>query len=225
MSFYTDSRTGLFPGQTNNILNGLCERICVQVTKVFDACINQAQLENYTLRITNLNPANPTFPLNFISAYSTASQPATISNLIITRFEDRPNFSRVQATVNIPVIVTYTDANNISGTAEGVVSIDEDVVMYVPQPALTPINVTAFGNVVSTIGTFTSEDTFSITACVTVVLKVVADVDVMIPSYGYCPIPPCTPFTRDEVCPGVFDTPLFPTAVAPQSRNNNGQQI
>lgn len=225
MSFYTESRTGLFPGQTNNIMNGLCERICIQVTKVFDACINQAQLENYRLTITNPNPANPTLPLNYISAYSTANQPVTVSNLVITRFDDRPNFSRVQATVNIPVIVTYTDANNISGTAEAVVSIDEDVIMYVPQPALTPINVTAFGNVVSTIGTFISDETFSITACVTVVLKVVADVDVMVPSYGYCPIPPCTPFTQDEVCPGVFNTPLFPTAVAPQSRTNNGQQV
>ena len=57
MSFYTESRTGLFPGQTNNIMNGLCERICIQVTKVFDACINQAQLENYRLTITNPNPA------------------------------------------------------------------------------------------------------------------------------------------------------------------------
>ena len=225
MSFYTDSRTGLFPGQTNNIMNGLCERICITVPKVFDACINQAQLENYTLRITNPNPANPTYPLNYISAYSTASQPATISNLVITRFEDRPNFSRVQATVNIPVVVTYTDANNISGTADGVISINEDVVMYVPQPALTPINVIAFGNAVSTIGTYTTDGTFSITACVTVVLKVVADVDVMVPSYGYCPIPPCTPYTQDEVCPGVFDTPLYPTAVSPQSRNNNGQNV
>lgn len=225
MSFYTDSRTGLFPGQTNNIMNGLCERICVQVTKVFDACINQAQLENYTLTITNPVPANPTFPLTYISAYSSASQPATISNLVITRFEDRPNFSRVQATVNIPVVVTYTDANNISGTAEAVVSIDEDVVMYVPQPAITPINVVAFGSVTSTIGSFTGDNTFSTTVCVTVVLKVVADVDVMIPSYGYCPIPPCTPFTADEVCPGIFETPLYPTAVAPQSRNNNNQNV
>lgn len=221
MSFYTDSRNGLFPGQTNNIMNGLCERICIQVTKVFDACLNQAQLENYTLRISNPSPANPTYPLAYISAYSTASQPATISNLVITRFEDRPNFSRVQATVNIPVVVTYTDANNISGTADGVVSINEDVIMYVPQPALTPINVVAFGSVTSTIGNYTTDGAFSVTACVTVVLKVVADVDVMVPSYGYPPIPPCTPYTQDDVCPGVFETPLYPTAVAPQSRNGN----
>lgn len=223
MSFYTDSRQGIFPGTTNNITNGLCERICIQATKVFDACINQAQFENYQLTITNLNPAGPAFPLTFVSAYSSANNPATVSNVVITRFEDRPNFSRVQATVSIPVVVTYTDANNVSGTADGVVTINEDVVMYVPQPALTPINVIAFGSVVSTNGTFVNENTFSITACVTVILKVVAEVDVLVPSYGYCPIPPCTPFTQDEVCPGVFDTPLYPTAVAPQSRNSNNQ--
>ena len=225
MSFYTDSRPGIFPGQTNNINNGLCERICIQVTKVFDACLNQAQFENYSLTVDNFSPENPAFPLTFVSAYSTATNPATLSNLVITRFEDRPNFSRVQADVNIPVIVTYTDANGVSGTASGTVTIREDVILYVPQPALTPINVIAFGSVVSTQGTFTGDNTFSITACVTVVLKVVADVDVMVPSYGYCPIPPCTPFTADQVCPGVFDTPLYPTAVAPQSRDNNNQTV
>lgn len=221
MSFYTDSRAGIFPGLTNNITNGLCERICIQATKVFDACLNQVQIDNYILTLSDFTPANPTFPLTFISAYSSATQPATVTNLIITRFEDRPNFSRVQATVNIPVVVTYTDANGVSGTANATVSIDEDVVLYVPQPALTPINVVAFGSAVSTIGTFTADNNFSVTICVTVVLKVVAEVDVLIPSYGYCPIPPCTPFTADEVCPGVFETPLYPTAVAPQTRENN----
>lgn len=220
MSFYTEPRSGLLPGQTNNITNGLCERICVQVTKVFDACINQTQLDNLPIVVSNFSPANPTLPLTYISAYSSVNNPATITNLVITRFEDRPNFSRVQATVNIPVVVTYTDANGISGTGTATISINEDVVMYVPQPALTPINVTAFGSVVSTIGTFAGDSTFNITACVSILLKVVADVDVMIPSYGYPPIPPCTPYTNDEICPGVFDQPLYPTAVAPQTRNN-----
>ena len=111
MSFYTESRQGIYPGLTNNATNGLCERICIQATKVFDACLNQAQFENYQLTITDLNPENPALPLTFISAYSSATQPATVSNVIITRFDDRPNFSRVQATVSIPVVVTYTDAN------------------------------------------------------------------------------------------------------------------
>lgn len=221
MSFYTDSRPGIFPGQTNNAMNGLCERICIQTTKVFDACINQSTLENYPITITNLQPPNPTEPLTYISSYST-TVPASISNLVITRFDDRPNFARVQGTVSIPIVTTYTDASGNTGTANSVITVNEDVILYVPQPALTPINVIAFGNVSSMIGTYTGNNTFSISACVTVVLKVVAEVDVLVPSYGYCQIPPCTPYTEDNVCPGVFDMPLYPTAVSPQSQNRNG---
>ena len=54
---------------------------------------------------------------------------------------------------------------------------------------------------------------------VTARFEIVADVDVLVPSYGYCPIPPCTPYTGGDVCPGVFDLPLYPTAVSPQSQN------
>lgn len=223
MSFYTDARPGIFPGNTSNPLNGLCERIAVQVTKVFDACLYQAQLENYRLTVSNFNPANPAFPLTYISAYST-NAPAQVSNLVITRFDDRPNFARVQADINVPVVVTYTDANGVTGTATATVTISQDVIMYVPQPSITPINVVAFANVSSTIGTFVDESTFRVTLCVTLILKVVADVDVIIPSYGYTPIPPCTPFTGDEVCPGMFEMPLYPTAVAPQSSNPNNNR-
>lgn len=220
MSFYTDSRPGIFPGQTNNVTNGLCERICIQATKVFDACINQSTIEDYQLTLTDFNPANPVTPLSFVSGNS-LGQTATVSGLTITRFDDRPNFARVQATINIPVTVTYTDVNNTPGTASGVVSIPQDVILYVPQPSLTPIEVVAFGSIVISSGTYNATTGgFNISACVTTILKVVATVDVLVPSYGYCPIPPCTPFTGDDICPGVFDLPLYPTAVSPQSTTN-----
>ncbi|MBR2969709.1 MAG: hypothetical protein IKC49_01480 [Clostridia bacterium] len=219
MSFYTDARPGIFPGQTNNVTNGLCERICIQATKVFDACMNQTQLDNYALALTDFNPANPSTPLNFVSGSSVGSS-ATVSGLTITRFEDRPNFARVQATINIPVTVTYTDANGVPGTANGTISLPQDVVLYVPQPSLTPIDVVAFGSAVIASATYNTETGgFNISVCITTILKVVAVVDVLVPSYGYCPIPPCTPFTGDDVCPGVFDLPLYPTAVSPQSTN------
>ena len=219
MSFYTDSRPGIFPGQTNNVMNGLCERVCIQTTKVFDACMSQVQLEDYSLTLTNFNPAGPTTPLTFVSGNSIGSS-ATVTNLTITRFDDRPNFARVQANINIPVTVTYTDANNVPGTADGTITMTQDVILYVPQPSLTPIDVIAFGSAVIASGVYnTSTGGFTISACVTTILKVVAVVDVLVPSYGYCPIPPCTPFTGNDVCPGVFDLPLYPTAVSPQSSN------
>ncbi len=219
MSFYTDARPGIYPGQTTNAMNGLCERICIQTTKVFDACMLQAQIEDYALTLTNFNPADPTTPLTFVSGNSTGGQ-ATVSGLTITRFDDRPNFARVQATVNIPVTVTYTDANNVAGTATGTIAVNQDVIMYVPQPSLTPIDVIAFGSAVISQGTYNpTTGGFTISACVTAILKVVAVVDVLVPSYGYCPIPPCTPYTGEEACPGVFEMPLYPTAVSPQSTN------
>ncbi len=218
MSFYTESRQGIFPGQTNNVTNGLCERICIQTTKVFDACINQTQIEDYGLTLTGFNPPSPTTPLTFVSGNSLGGT-ATVTGLTITRFEDRPNFARVQATVNIPVTVTYTDANNTPGTATGTISIPQDVVLYVPQPSLTPIDVVGFGSAVISTGTYNpTTGGFTINACVTSILKVVAVVDVLVPSYGYCPIPPCTPYSSGDVCPGVFDLPLYPTAVAPQTQ-------
>ena len=219
MSFYTESRPGIFPGQTNNAMNGLCERISIQTTKVFDACMNQSQLENYSLTLTNFSPANPTTPLTFVSGSSVVGA-TTVTNLVITRFDDRPNFARVQANINIPVNVTYTDANNVPGTASGVITIAQDVVLYVPQPSLTPIDVIAFGSAVISSGTYNATTGgFTINVCLTTILKVVAIVDVLVPSYGYTPIPPCTPYTGDDVCPGVFDLPLYPTAVSPQSSN------
>ncbi len=219
MSFYTDSRPGIFPGQTNNALNGLCERICIQVPKVFDACMLQTEIQDYSLTLSDFDPASYTAPLTFVSGNSVGST-ATISGLTITRFDDRPNFARVQANVNIPVTITYTDSENVAGTATGVITIPQDVILYVPQPALTPIDVVAFGNAVISSGVYnTTTGGFTINACVTIVLKVVATVDVLVPSYGYCPIPPFTPFTGSDVCPGVFDLPLYPTAVSVQSTN------
>ena len=219
MSFYTESRPGIFPGQTTNVTNGLCERICIQATKVFDACMSQQEIENYALTLTDFTPADPTTPLTFVSGNSLGGT-TTVTDLVITRFDDRPNFARVQANVNVPVTVTYTDANNVPGTATGTITIAQDVVLYVPQPSLTPIDVVAFGSAVISSGTYNpTTGGFTINACVTTILKVVAVVDVLVPSYGYCPIPPATPYTGGDVCPGVFDLPLYPTAVSPQSSN------
>ena len=109
MSFFCNFQSDRCPGQiTGNPLNGLCEKVCVQAKKVFDACMQQTQLTNVVLDITNLTPANPTYPLTFISAKSTTSQ-GVISNLVIDPLAERPNSARVRADVIIPVSVAYTD--------------------------------------------------------------------------------------------------------------------
>lgn len=214
MSFFIgnvrgDRTPGIIQG---NPLNGLCERICIQTQKVFDACLQQSQIEGQQIVLTNFTPENPVFPLTFVSGQNDANQSFTVSNLSVERLEDRPNFARVRATITIPVEVVYTDANNVAGTATGSFTVDKDVVLYVPQPSIVPFTIQATGGVILTEGVFPADSGSPLTTnvCLALILKVVANADILVPSYGYCLIPPCQSFSED-VCTGFFDLPLFPT--------------
>lgn len=209
MSFFSNFQSDKCPGTiSGNPLNGMCEKVCIQAQKIFDACIKQIQLENYTLTLSNLSPANPTYPLTFISARSLASS-ATISNLNIERLADKPGCARVQATVTIPVEVLYTDANGVEGSATASISVNEDVLLYVPQPSIMPYTATAECSAVCAEGTFNADGTFTVSACVTVILKIAIEVEILVPSYGYCAIPPAQDYSQ-EVCAGFFELPLYP---------------
>ncbi len=209
MSFFSNFNSDRCPCQiTGNPLNGLCEKVCVEVNKVFDACIKQTQEEGVTLTLTNLTPANPVYPLTFISARSIGTT-GTITATQIDRLQDRPNFARVQATISIPVEVLYLDANNVEGKAASTVTMTQDVIMFVPEPSVIPYTLNSVVSLVSTQGAYSAENVFTVSACVTLILKIVMTVDLLIPSYGYCNIPPCQDYSQ-EVCAGFFELPLFP---------------
>ncbi|MBE5756664.1 MAG: hypothetical protein E7342_02575 [Clostridiales bacterium] len=209
MSFFCNFNSDRCPGPINgNPLNGLCDKVCVEVKKVFDACMMQTQQTGIVLDITNLTPASPTYPLTFVSANSTTSE-GVISSLIIDPLADRENNARVRANVTIPVSVAYTDANNVEGVATSSVTISEDVILNVPTPSIMPYKVEAVVSLVSTEGSYTGTNQFTINACVTIILKIVMDVELLIPSYGYASIPPCQEYTQ-EVCAGFFELPIYP---------------
>ena len=209
MSFFCNFQSDQFPGRiTGNPINGLCEKVCVEVKKVFDACMQQSQLNDIILTINNPTPANPTYPLTFISAKSTTSQ-GVISNLLVEPLAERPNCSRVRADVTIPVSVAYTDANGVEGVATSSVTITKDVILNTPSASIMPYSVEALVSLVSTQGTYTGEGQFTIDACVSIILKIVIEVELLIPSYGYCALPPCQDYTQ-EVCAGFFELPMYP---------------
>ena len=209
MSFFSNNRTDRCPGPiTGNPINGLCEKVCINTTKVFDSCMNQIHIEDLTLELTNITPTTVTYPLTFVSCASNGQ--ATLTDLVIDRFDDRPNFARVSVDVGIPITITYTDANGIAGSGSGVLTVSEDVVMSIPQASIIPFRVEAFGAAICSDGEFVGDNTFQITTCTTVILRIVAEVQLMVPSYGFCPIPPCQEYSN-EICPGTFDLPLFPT--------------
>ena len=209
MSFYSNFQSDKCPcAITGNPLNGLTEKVCIQAEKIFDACIRQTQVENYALTLTDLTPENPTYPLTFVSARSTSSE-ATVTNLNIERQADR-QCARVQATVSVPVEVLYTDANGVDGSATATVSLPVDVLLYVPAPSIIPFNVSSVVSVVAPDATFVSAtEGFSANLCVTIILRVSMMVEMLIPSYGYCAIPPAQEYSQ-EVCAGFFELPLYP---------------
>ncbi|MCI8369815.1 MAG: hypothetical protein HFE41_01380 [Clostridia bacterium] len=209
MSFFSNFQSDKCPGTiSGNPLNGMCEKVCIQAQKIFDACIKQIQIENYTLTLTDAVPANPTYPLTFISARSTSSS-GNITALNIERLPDKPSCARVQATVSIPVEVLYTDANGVDGVAQATISVSEDVLLYVPAPSIMPYKATAEVSAVCAEGRFVEGGTFSVNACITVILKIAIDVEILVPSYGYCAIPPAQDYSQ-EVCAGFFELPLYP---------------
>lgn len=207
MSFFINFQSDKCPGViTNNPLSGLYEKVCIQADKVFDACIKQTQLEGYAITLTPA-PAATDLPLTFVSARSTSAT-GTVSDLNVERAEK--GCSRVQCTVSVPIEVVYTDSSGTESTATSTITVNADVLLYVPSPSIMPYTVTATVSAVAPQGTYSSTtESFSINACITIILRVTMPVDILLPSYGYCAIPPAQEYSQ-EVCSGFFELPLYP---------------
>ena len=209
MSFFSNFQSDKCPGTiTGNPLNGLVEKVCIQAEKIFDAGIKQTRLENYSLTLTDITPATITYPLTFVSARSVSAE-ATVTNLTVERQPDK-QCARVQATVSVPVEVLFTDANGTDGSATATVSLPVDAFLYVPAPSIMPFSVRALVSVVAPDGTYNEETQgFNVSLCVTLIIKISMPVEVLVPSYGYCMIPPLQEYSQ-EVCAGFFELPLYP---------------
>ena len=220
MSFFSGIRTEQIPGPINgNPMRGLCEKVCIQVKKVFDACLKQQHITGTQIQLTNFTPANPTQPLTFVSGQSSTTIEPTLTDLTITRFEDRPNFAHISAIANIPIEIVYTDANNVQGVATGVISLPQDVVLFLPQASIVPFKVEVVASAIIAQGTFDG-DIITVEGCVMLIIKIVAETELLVPSYGYCHIPQCQEFSTN-VCQGFFEMPLFPSNNPININNNN----
>lgn len=212
MSFLNNIKPDKMPGTiSGNALNGLCEKTCIQVNKVFDACIKQESFTDVTVSVTNIMPTTPcpVTPYKFISCKSTSSK-GTVSNLSVTPIDDDCGCaSRVKCDVCIPIEIVFSDANCRVFVGSSQLVICRDIKLNVPRASIMPYEIEAVVNLVSPEGTFICDNQFVITACVTSVIKVVMSVELLIPSYGYCCIPSCVEF-KEEVCDSFFDLPLFP---------------
>lgn len=179
-----------------------CQKTCIEARKVFDACIQQNS-QSTTLTVTFPPSTSPT---KIISVTNSSS--GTISDLVVTPMTNT-SCSRVTYTLTVPITVVATDAagNTLTGTSSMV--FNKDIVMRVPQVGVIQPQVEATAVVVGLNNTISTGNVLTTEACVTIITKVVADVILVVPSYGYAVLPPCQEYTED-VCSGVFGTSIFP---------------
>jgi len=187
-----------------NPLNGLCERVCIEVNKVFDGCLARFADVTYDATLTDFTEGTIP-PFTFVSANSSGD--STITDFVATPIDNRR--SRVQMNVTFPVTVSYTDANGVAGTATTSITINRDIILRLPSDSIVPYSIKVVTNLASTIGTFTSDNTVSFRACVIQIIKVIVEVDILVPSYGYAEYPSCVEY-EGEVCENLFNTPIFP---------------
>lgn len=208
MSFYLNDCNTKKPMCLRGNSSGPCEKILIEVPRVFDACLLRDENINYVLNLTNFTPANPTYPLTFVSATNNGA--STITSTTYDNTDCRGNFSRVTVGITVPVTVSYTDSAGVSGTATGTINITKCAILVVPQDGLVGVSTSVQVNFFSSIGSFTGETTVSITGCMQVIIKIVATVDVLVPSYGYPCIPMCNECSPSS-CNVIFNEPIYPT--------------
>ena len=197
---------------TGDATTGLCERACVQVKRVYDSCMQQKQLDGVMLDLSEIKPDDCTFvsPLTFVSCHSVPGA-SSLSDLRIERFQDHPNFARVRGIVHIPIDVLFRDCEGREGVGRTMIDVPRDIILYVPDESIIPYTAEAVASAICVMGSYMGDFRFCATICVTVIVKIVAEVELLIPSYGFCSIPPCEEFASG-VCDDFFALPVFPPA-------------
>ena len=109
------------------------------------------------------------------------------------------------------------DSRCVEYIGKATISVNRDVLLSIPDESIVPYTLESMVSAICVSGTYLGNNQFKMTICVTTILKVLAEAEILIPSYGYCPIPPAEEFA-ESVCDEFFALPLFP----PQSVCNSG---
>lgn len=156
MSFYSykNANPCSCPGViSGSALDGLQEKVCVQVKRVYDSCLQQEQLDDKKVTITsyamvannncgcscNCNcgcgssadttetvppTSAPVPPITFESCRSTTTE-GTIRNLTVERLCDRPCFARVRCKIDVPIDILFVDSRCVEYIGKGVITVDK----------------------------------------------------------------------------------------------------
>ncbi|MBU5440200.1 hypothetical protein KQI42_19585 [Tissierella sp. MSJ-40] len=178
-------------------LNCIREIDCIMVDKVYAQCQDRECFSSIEAQISD------TFEtIRFRPGFIV---PGT---LVVSDLPDRPHFRRVRFTLRIPYEIIMQD-----GTIkeENLPDIQEDIVMFIPDAR----DEFQFNIVVETSSQILGQpiitgENITFAVGIFIIIKVVGKVQLLIPTFGFCPEPPpCIEFAAENICDG-FDVHPFP---------------
>lgn len=191
-------------------LEEVSESVCIIVEKVYASCQQRECFPTFTVAL----PAGGSPPFTFVSL-SFANGVIVPGSIIITPIPSRPNFARVQFTIQIPFTLVVRDSTGATFTITGTLpDIDKDIVLYFP-PTRPEFDLNLRVETRSELLTSPIITTTSIEFAIGsfVVTKVTGLVQLLVPAFGFCPEPPpCEEFPSgpSNPCINFFDTNLTP---------------
>lgn len=191
-------------------LQDLNEAVCIITSKVFSSCKDKECLADVTSGVLTGTPPYIVTDIEFGKAI--------ISNSVITFINDGKNLSEVQFNLTVPYTITYT-ASSVPQTITGNLKLgNKNIMMYIPQSANN--NAEDYKLIAETYtdvldGVNLVNNTFVFTVGIYEIYKIAQDVQLYIPAFGYCPVPPdaigfIPPPPPQDKCDRFLNDPSFP---------------
>lgn len=179
-------------------LNNIREVDCVIVDKVYAQCQSRQCFPSVEAEIENGTFSSIKFESGYIVP----------DTLRIDDLPNKPNFKRVRFTLRTPYKIILSDGSVIENNLP---DIDKDIILFMPEARdefqfniVTETSSKVLGQPIVMDG----KVTFAVG--VFIIIKVVGRVQLLIPTFGFCPEPPqCQEFTPEDICDD-FDNQPFP---------------
>lgn len=191
-------------------LEEITESVCIIVEKVYASCLQRECFPAFTVIL----PTGGIPPFTFVSM-TFATGVIVPGSVVITPIPARPNFSRVQFTIQIPYTLILRDSTGTLFTLTGnLPDIDKDIVMYFPptRPEF-DFNLRIETRTEVLTSPLFTQASIQIAIGSFVITKVTGLVQLLVPAFGFCPEPvACEEFPNipQNPCLNFFDSTLTP---------------
>lgn len=208
-------KTKIWPGSIDGSRQQPNEVVCIYVEKIYDAC-SQRECEEFFFDGLEL-PNTLVGDIEVDCSIEPGSE--YYSNGTIEPINGGP-LARVKATVCANLVIVLRDTANSGNTASHTeeVCFQKEVILYAPDPVHMGVLVESIFEALAcsvVIGPPTGPS-FNISATVGafIIVKTSAQVQLLVPAFGFCPVPPeCEEF--GDLCEQFMERP-FPPFFPPQ---------